>query len=108
MNEKKDTNYIQLNEDYRVRSDGKLNLILQEKFEKKESKGKFAKGTGEYDFRDLSYHGNLETLLKSMIRNEQLKTVHEVDSLEKVVSYIREVEKSVIKHISEKVILSRK
>lgn len=102
-------NFIQLNEDYRIRSDGSLNIILMKKVPKRNGKGRYAEIIpNEYNYDDIGYYGTLENLVKALIRHEQLKAVQEVDSLEKVVSYIKEVERSIIKHLNEKVTLVRK
>ena len=96
--------YIQLNENYRITVD-KMNIILQEKYEKKDGKGKNAVGTGEYDYKDLGYFGSLDHLVKSLIKREVIKSISEVDSLEKVVTYIKDVERSIKKHLNEKVVI---
>lgn len=100
-------NYIELNENYRIRTDV-LNIILQKKTPKRKGIGKNAEIIpNEYNYQDVGYFGSLEHLAGSLIKTEVIKAINEVDSLEKVITYIKDVERSIKKHLDEKVVLHK-
>ncbi len=98
--------YIQILDDYRITAD-KMNIVLQEKYEKKDGKGKNAKGTGEYDWKDIGYHNRFDTLAKSLVNKEIIKSIHNVDSFPEILIHIEKLEKQITNYLKDKVILNR-
>lgn len=98
--EQKEENAIQITENYRVTADIR-NIILQEKYEKKESRGKNAVGSGIFDFKDIGYYGNMEALGNALIHKEVIKSLSEIDKLEDIIAHIDKVQKEVIEHLDK-------
>lgn len=97
--------YIQILDDYRIRADT-MNIILQEKYEKKDGKGKNATGTGEYDYRDIGYYGNFHNLAKGLLNHEIVSNITKVTSLEELLIHIDKLEKQISNHLTDKVVLT--
>lgn len=74
-------------DNYKITAD-KLNLILSEKYEKRDGKGKNAQLTGEYDYREIGYYGTFSALAKGLIKHEVIRKVSEVNSLEELLIHI--------------------
>lgn len=55
------------------------NVIVKEKFEKKDGVGKNAKGTGEFDYKPIGYFKNIETacsfILTQHIQNAEAQDI---------------------------------
>ena len=98
--------YIQILDDYRITSD-KMNIVLQEKYEKKDGAGKKAKTTGEIGWRDAGYFGRFDVLAKSLVNKEIIKSIHKVNSLPEILIHMEKLEKQLSNYLNEKVILSR-
>lgn len=82
--------YLQLSENYRIRFDPK-NIILQVKYEKKEGRGAGAKGTGQYDYKDYGYYGNLQSFSKRLLEKEFIEQLsnselEEINSLVEIIN----------------------
>lgn len=93
--------FIQLAEDYRLYSDGKLNLILHEKYEKHDGRGKNAKPTGEFDFRPIGYFRNLEHVANYLVRLEVFR--YEGSELEGIVNRVEKLNEDIAKSLSENI-----
>jgi len=65
---------LKLTDDYYMGSDGKMNLILYEIYEKRESKGKYAPSTGEKGLQPIGYYGTLQGLVKGLLKKDVIKT----------------------------------
>lgn len=91
--------FIQLGENYRLTSDGKQNLILHEKHEKTEGRGKNAVPTGEFDFRWLGYFRRLEHVGNFLVELEEYKNVG--SGLEKTVSEIEKLRNDIVEAMSK-------
>lgn len=94
---------IQITDNYRITSD-KLNIILQEKYEKRDGKGKNATPTGEFNYQNVGYFGNLDHLVKRLVEKEIYNS--DAESLHSVVDQIDELTKQMQKHLTDKVVLS--
>lgn len=96
------TNYIEqdgrklhlLNDKLAVTSDGTMNILLMERYEKQDGRGKNAQKTGELGWRNLNggaYFGNLDSLGTSLLRQDVIEAVGEVGlDLEPFKSFINE------------------
>lgn len=51
-------NAIKLTDDYYLSSDGSRNFILNERYEKREGRGRNAELSGEYGFREVGFFRN--------------------------------------------------
>ena len=108
--------YLTLNEKYRITSDGSRNLILQEKYQKREGKGKNAPLSNEFDFRDCVYFGaGLVALIKRLNEREFLEVFNEVERAQDIVEALQEMkqllaerEQRIYEHVKEHVTLELK
>ena len=60
---------MKITEDFNLGFD-RYNVIVKQRFEKKEGKGKDAKGTGEYDYKDVAFCKNLKTACERILQLE--------------------------------------
>lgn len=91
--------YIQLGENYRLTSDGKQNLILHEKYEKTEGRGKNAVPTGEFDFRWLGYFRRLEYVGEFLVEQETYKNLS--SGLEQTVIEIEKLRDDIVEAMNK-------
>lgn len=68
-------NAIKLTDDYYLSSDGKLNLILHERYEKRSGKGKNAPLSGEFAFNNAGYFRRLNHVGDHLVDKEVYKYV---------------------------------
>lgn len=94
--------FIQLTDTYRITSD-KLNIILEEKFEKRDGKGKNAPLTGEFDYRPIAYFRELKHLADSLIKREIINS--DVTDLYDIVYKVDELRNDIVKHLVDKIVL---
>lgn len=94
-------NYIQLTDEYRLHSDGRLNLILHEKYEKHDGKGRNANPTGEFDFRPIGYFRNLEHVANYLVNLEVYR--YEGSELEGAVDRIEKLSEDIRKSLKENI-----
>lgn len=85
---------IQISEKYGIDFD-KYNIILREKYEKREGKGKNAPLSGEFDYRDVNFHVNLysvaDTLRQLNVSESEINSFEEwADKLEALKNEIAE------------------
>lgn len=93
--------FIQIGKNYRVTSDGTHNLILHEKYEKMEGRGKSAKPTGEFDYRWLGYFRNLGHVGRYLSDLEEFKAVYEGGELGDVANRIEQLRDDIVKAMNE-------
>lgn len=93
---------IKISESYAVDFDLR-NIILQEKFEKREGKGKHAPLSGEVGYRDVSYHGTFKCLVDSLVEREIKVAGQEVDDLYEIVNRIEQLKDVIINTISNNI-----
>lgn len=93
---------IQLTDTYRITSD-KLNIILEEKFEKRDGKGKFAQLTGEFDYRPIAYFRELEHLANSVVKREIINS--DATNLYDIVHKIEELKEEISNNLVDKIVL---
>ena len=90
--EEKQESYIQINDKYRITSDGRLNLILSEQYFKRDGRGKGAELTTETAWRDVGYFGaGLHSLIKRFNENEFLETFAEVSRGQDILEALKEM-----------------
>lgn len=114
MEEKLD-GVLQLNEDYRMTSDGSRNIILQNKSFKRDGVGKHANFTDEVKWTDAGYFGiNLHSIIHKFNDKEFLEVFGEASGLEikeefeKMRKYLDEREERIYNHVCEHVNLHLK
>ena len=81
MTAKEERKIHPISENLGVTSDGSMNIILMERYEKQEGKGKNAPKTGEYDWRPLTggaYFSNPKSLAHGLFRRDFVEGVGEV------------------------------
>lgn len=93
---------IQLTDTYRITSD-KLNIILEEKFEKRGGKGKNAQLTGEFDYRPIAYFRELKHLADSLVKREIINS--DVTNLYDIVYKIDELKEEISNNLVDKIVL---
>ena len=114
--EEKQETYIQINDKYRITSDGRLNLILSEQYFKRDGKGRGAEITSETAWRDTGFFGaGLDSLIRRFNNNEFLETFAEVErgqdiieALKEMRTYLDEREQRIYEHVKEHVTLQLK
>ena len=112
--EEKQESYIQINDKYRITSDSRLNLLLEEKYEKRIGAGKNSPLSGEYSYSTVGYFGaGLHSLIKRFNDNEFLETFAEVErgqdiieALKEMRTYLDEREKRIYEHVKDHVTLN--
>lgn len=98
-NEMKD--FIQIGDSYRVTSDGTHNLILHEKYERMEGRGKNTKPTGVFDYRWLGYFRNLGHIGRFLSNLEEFKGIYEGGKEEEMINRIEKLRDDIVKAMSE-------
>lgn len=93
---------IQLTDTYRITSD-KLNIILEEKYEKRDGKGKSANFTGQFDYKPVGYFRKLNHLADWLVNME----IYEADITElyDVVNTIEKLRNDIANTLIDKIIL---
>lgn len=94
--------FIQLTDTYRITSD-KLNIILEEKFEKRDGKGKNAQLTGEFDYRPIAYFRELKHLADSLVKREIINS--DVTNLYDIVYKVDELRNAIAERLIDKIAL---
>lgn len=97
---------VLLSENYALDTD-KLNLVLKERYEKRDGKGKFAPIIeGEYGWRDLGYFRDLTHVANHIVKHELMKE-HEVGELRNLAERIESVRDDIVDHLVEHVIVTK-
>lgn len=60
---------MKITENFRLGFDA-YNVIVEERFEKKDGKGPNAKGTGEFDYKQVGYCKNFESACQFILQRE--------------------------------------
>lgn len=93
---------VLLSENYAIDTD-KLNLILKERYEKKDGKGKFANTIeGLYGWRPLGYFGSLTHVADYIVKHELMKE-YEIGELRDVAERIEAVRDDILDTILDRV-----
>ena len=116
MTEEKLEQFLQINDKYRITSDGRHNLILQESYFKRDGKGRYAEETDIVAWKDQGYFGaGLDSLIRRFNYDEFLQTFEEVQqgqdlikALEEMKVYLEEREKRIYEYVKEHVTLELK
>ena len=114
--EEKQESFIQINDKYRITSDGSRNLVLQEAYAKKDGVGRGAKESGIIAYKDTGYFGaGLQSLIRRFNNDEFLETFAEVErgqdiieALKEMRTYLDEREQRIYEHVKEHVTLNLK
>lgn len=88
------TDYIQIGDNYRITSDKRHNLMLHKQFEKTDGRGKNARGTGEFEYKNIGYFKQLEHIGRYLARLEELENIDK--GLESATKAISNLEESVV------------
>lgn len=97
---------VLLSENYALDTD-KLNLVLKERFQKRDGKGKFAPIVeGEYGWRDLGYFRDLTHVADYIVKHELMKE-HEIGELRNLAERIEAVRDDIVDHLNERVTVTK-
>lgn len=115
MNKTQET-YLILNDNYRITSDGKMNLLLEERYEKRIGAGKNSPLSGEYGYSTVGFFGaGLKSLIRRFNDNEFLEVFKEVErgqdiveALKEMRTYLDEREQRIYEHVKNHVTLQLK
>lgn len=94
-----------LTENYAIDTD-KLNIILKERFAKRDGKGKFAPYNGEYGWRELGYFKNMSHVADYLVKHELMKE-REVGELRQIYEAIESLRDEIVDTLSERVTVVR-
>lgn len=97
---------VLLTKNYALDTD-KLNLILKERYEKKDGKGKNANSTGEYGWRDLGYLRDITQVADFLVKHELMKE-REVGELRDLQDAIVDMRDQIADHLNEYITISKK
>lgn len=61
---------MKINDDYKIETDGDLNVMLMKKFEKKRKEGEPI----QYDFKTIGFYPTIKSALKDFARKELFST----------------------------------
>ena len=90
--QEKRESFIQINDQYRITSDGRLNLILEKSYNKKIGKGKNQPESGEIGWELEGYFGaGLQSLIRRFNNNEFLETFSEVERGQDIIEALKEM-----------------
>lgn len=103
---KKEEYQVLLSENYAIDTD-KLNIVLKERYEKKDSKKKDAKPTGEFGWKELGYFGNMTRVADRLVSHELMKE-HEVTELRHYAEVIERLRDEIAAMLTEKVVVVRR
>lgn len=92
---------IKLTDEYYLSNDGKLNLILHERYEKRDGKGKHAPLSGEYAFNNAGYFRRLDHVANHLVDKEVYR--YEGSELEGIVERIEKLRDEIKLMLSENI-----
>lgn len=92
---------IKLTEDYYLSSDGKMNLTLHERYEKREGRGKGAELSGEFAFREAGYFRSLKHVGSVLVDKEVYK--YQGSELEDIVDRIEKLRDEIKANLIDKI-----
>lgn len=94
-------NSIKIADGYRISSDGKMNLILHEKYEKASGRGKNAKLTGEFDYRQIGYFQKLSHIGDYLVDLEIIK--YQGNELGEAIEKVEKIRDEIQQTLSENI-----
>jgi hypothetical protein len=97
-------NLIKIAEGYGISFD-KKNAILNERYEKREGKGRNAPLSGEYGYREVSYHNTLEEVGNKLVKMDVM--AYEGSELEEAVNKIAKLRDEIVETLKEKIVINR-
>lgn len=96
---------VLLTENYAIDTD-KLNIILKERFAKRDGRSKNASLTGEYGWRDLGYFKDMSHVADYLVKHELMKE-REVGELRQIYEAIESLRDEIVDTLSERVVIVR-
>lgn len=97
---------VLLSENYALDTD-KLNLILKEKYQKKDGRSKNSNFIDEYGWSNLGYFGNLDSVGDKLVKNEML-TEEDIKELRHYAETIQRLRDEIVTHLKEKIVIVRR
>lgn len=99
---KKVQEFLMINDEYRLTSDGSRNLILQQRYEKRDGKGKNAPLSGVFEFKDVGYFGaGLSSLIHRFEQDEFMSTFSDSIKGQEILEALRETQQLMKKQHKE-------
>lgn len=95
-------NEIQLTSEYRVTGD-KMNIILTERYQKQDGKGRGKGLLDEYTYGRPKYYGTLNSLVDSLIKNEVIDSLGKIKELQEIIPHIEKIRDEIKEYINEHV-----
>ncbi|QJI52387.1 hypothetical protein [Psychrobacillus phage Perkons] len=92
---------VLLSEKYAIDTD-KMNIVLKEKYQKKDGRGRTSNFIEEYGFRDIGYFGNLTQVANYIVKHELLK-VEDISELSHFAKVIENLKDDIIDTLHDKV-----
>lgn len=92
---------IKLTDDYYLSSDGKMNLTLHERYEKREGRGKAAELSGVFAFREAGYFRNLKHVGNHLVDKEVYK--YKGSELEEIAERIEKLRDEIQANLVDKI-----
>lgn len=92
---------VLLSENYALDTD-KLNLILKEKYQKKDSRSKNSNFIDEYGWSNLGYFRDITQVADYIVKHELMKE-HEIGELRNLAERIEAVRDDIVDHLVERV-----
>lgn len=100
----KEVAFVQLTENYRITSD-KLNIILQEKYDKRVGRGKNAEFSGEIGWRDAGYFTDIGQLGRQLVKREIIN--FDATQLDQLTDKAEKLKNDIKKYLTEHITLAR-
>ena len=97
-------NEIQLSGEYRVTGD-KMNIILTERYQKQDGKGRGKGLLNEYTYGRPKYYGTLNALVDSLIKNEVSDSLGKIKELQELIPRIEAIRDEIKEYINEHVVI---
>lgn len=95
-------NEIQLTSEYRITGD-KMNIILAERYQKQDGKGRGKGLLDEYTYGRPKYYGTLSALVDSLIKNEVIDSLGKIEELQELIPRIEAIRDEIKEYINEHV-----
>lgn len=92
-------NEIQLTSEYRVTGD-KMNIILTERYQKQDGKGRGQAMLDEYTYGKPKYYGTLNALVDSLIKNEVNDSLGKIKELQEIIPCIEAIRDEIKEYIN--------
>lgn len=95
-------NEIQLTSEYRITGD-KMNIVLTERYQKQDGKGRGKGLLDEYTYGRPKYYGTLNALVDSLIKNEVIDSLGKIEELQEMIPRIEAIRDEIKEYINEHV-----